>query len=298
MSRARLLEQLSLTDAYAPEADMPAQAWSPDIAFEAVERRMTMVDTKPAIPSAPDRRRSPRSRVTVAVVAFSAALVVGVVLFAARGAQDVTPPATTGVVPPTAAPTQSTVLQQTSTTATSSTSVAPTTETPALDAAAASFLEEMAEELSSGDVEAAGARVLSAESFDGPYPGEQDDAPIVANLFELWSLLESEVVVDECSTATNGVTRCLLSRSSPHEPFYPEPERSVWQIRLDGGSPALMTYALDQTAGSWVVKQQWLSWLEDIDVELMLAIDFAFDVKRAAELQKQYVEQWRAEQGG
>ncbi len=287
MSSAHLIQQLSLTDAYAPEADMPAQAWSPDAAFEAVERSMTMVDTKPAIPSAPDRRRSPRSRVAVAIVAFSVALAVGAALMATRSTDTETPPATPSIAPTTAVSAPSTVPEPTSTAA-----------APALDTAAVSFLEQMAEELSSGDVDAAAARILAAESFDGPYPGEQDDAPIVANLFQLWSLLESAVVVDECSTASNGVTRCLLSRSSPHEPFHPEPERSVWQIRLDGDSAGFMTYALDQTAASWMVKQQWLTWLEDIDVELMLAIDFAFDVARAAELQKQYVEQWRTEQSG
>ena len=64
------------------------------------------------------------------------------------------------------------------------------------------------------------------------------------------------------------------------------------------GPAGISMWLCNQTAASWRIKQQWLTWLEDIDVELMLAIDFAFDVERAAELQKEYLEQWRAEQGG
>jgi hypothetical protein len=111
MNDSQILEQLSLTDAYAPEMDMPESAWSHDVAFAEVERRIggrTQTTTAPVQP-APTRQRG----WLIAAAAFAVVIVViGAAILFARPADNMPPvttpsttqaptPTTTEALPPT-----------------------------------------------------------------------------------------------------------------------------------------------------------------------------------------------------
>jgi len=95
--------------------------------------------------------------------------------------------------------------------------------------------------------------------------------------------------------------RCGTACISPHDPYFPEPEKTVWQLRLDGETVALMNYSLDRTAPYWAIEVQFERWLEanypDEATEYDAALTFANDPKSDAELIKRLVELWRADGG-
>lgn len=96
MNDAKMLEQFALTDAYAPETDMPASAWSRDTAFSEIERRIGM-QTQTAKTSSPPPPMRQRGWLIAAAAFAVVILVVGAVILLAQPADEL-PPATT---PPT-----------------------------------------------------------------------------------------------------------------------------------------------------------------------------------------------------
>jgi hypothetical protein len=103
MNESQMLERLASTDAYAPETDMPPAAWSHDVAFSEVERRIGLQPGvgKPSGESVPTWRRG----WIVAMAAFAVAIIViGVAMLFSRPANELPPattPPTTEVLPPT-----------------------------------------------------------------------------------------------------------------------------------------------------------------------------------------------------
>ena len=103
MNDSQILEQLSLTDAYAPDMDMPESAWSHDVAFAEVERR---IGVRARTTTAPVQPTTTRQRGwLIAAVAFAVVIVVvGAAMLFARPADNmppVTTPSTTQPPPPT-----------------------------------------------------------------------------------------------------------------------------------------------------------------------------------------------------
>lgn len=298
MNDAQLLEQLSLTDAYAPDTDMPSAAWTRDAAFSEIERRMAERTEQRATSMPPQRLR--RTGLLVAAAAFVAVMIVGLALILSLGDGPDDGPATT--VPPTTTTEATTTTTAAPTTTT--TEAPPTTTTvapPEVDAAAVAYFEAMVDEINSGNGEAATQRALAIENFDGePWfqdsPGLNDERPLLASHMLLWIELESQMVVEDCSTSSSGVTRCVLSRTSEHEPYYPDAKRTIWQIRLEGDAAAFMTFANDLTDPSWTVFNQFGEWLFEIDPQAASALAAVADPVETARVQKLYVAQWRAEQ--
>ena len=103
MNESQILEQLSLTDAYAPVMDMPESAWSHDVAFAEVERRIGVGTQTTRAPAQPTRTR--QRGWFIAAAAFAVVIVViGAAVLLARPADNVPPattPSTTQAPPPT-----------------------------------------------------------------------------------------------------------------------------------------------------------------------------------------------------
>ena len=85
----------------------------------------------------------------------------------------------------------------------------------------------------------------------------------------------------------------MISQRSQHEAFYPEWERGILELRIDGGAVVYMRFAWDQTAPYWLIEQEYLDWLFDNHRDVSTAITFLIDPAAAADLQKEYVEIWR-----
>ena len=277
MNDAQLLEQLSLTDAYAPDTAMPSAALQHGAAFAEVEQLINA--WVPDGPAANLPLRPIRTRMLMAPVALLVVLVAGIALFASIRFSQGTELATT---PPTP-----------------STTLSPTTPstTPEVDPAALTFIESIVDDINSGDGSKAAQLVLAAEEFDGPFfeePDENDERPRMAGTVRYWAALDSELTIDECTTVSSGVTRCELSRISEHEAFYPEPERSVWRVRLEGDTVAFLSYA---PGLSLVDPREYREWLQQVSPETATAIATVADPVAAAEAQKRYVALWRSENG-
>lgn len=287
MNETELLAQLSRTDAFAPETEMPSAAWTRETTLAEVRSRIAPGSRDWPATASPTLRG--RSGLLVAAAAFVAVLVVGIALLVsfARGASD-GPAATVPAPPPTTAP-----KIQSSTTA-------PPPPSTTLDAAAVHFLDQMVEEFESGDIEAVAERIRSAEVFrDAAYSGALGDDPAdnrsrLINNFALWRALESRVAIEDCRTTSAGITQCVLTRISPSEPFYPQPERTLFDIRLEDGAVTYLSTAPDVTTPAYRVKSAFMDWLP---ADVFTALQFAAEPARAASLQVEYVELWRAEQG-
>ena len=97
MNDAQLLDQLSMTDALAPDTDMPEQAWPASTARSEIERRIGMHTQTPkrTVPAADPNRRRPWA---VALGAFALVVIVGALGFglATWGSEE---PTTTTSIP-------------------------------------------------------------------------------------------------------------------------------------------------------------------------------------------------------
>lgn len=289
MNDVQLIEQLSVTDAYAPNTDMPAAAWTHEEAFAEIE----LLIGEHA--SAGVRHRT---GMLVAAASFAIVLIAGIVLFATLVARPEAEPATT------LAPTTTTIEAPTITTG-PTTPAQPTTTTsapPAADADAVGYMEALVAEVNAGDGEAAAERVMSAVSFIGPWfwgdEGHNDERPILASHLRLWAALDSSLALEECATLSNGITRCVVSRTSEHDPFHPNTLRAIWQLRVDGETLTFMSYDADLSDPSWAVQDEFERWLNTVDRDAFNALIAVEDAAATAEIQKQYVAQWRAEQNG
>ena len=107
-----LLEHLAVTDEFAPDTPLPAEAWTRDAALAEIERRVGMQTEERIRPRLPERTRS--RGWLVAAAAFVAVLIVGTVMLfwpgPDRGPVVVDTPTTTvppTTTPPTTAPPQS-----------------------------------------------------------------------------------------------------------------------------------------------------------------------------------------------
>ena len=160
MNDTQILEQLAATDAYAPAMEMPSDAWTDDVTFAEIERRISMQTQQtnpPVIPPSGWRHRG----WLIAAAAFAAVIIIGAVIgLIATGRDEVEP-----VAPPTtqAAPT--------------TTAAPPTTEAPAPLEIAAAFVEA----LNNYDGAAMEALLSPGATIDGGLAAIPSDFPRVAD---------------------------------------------------------------------------------------------------------------------
>ena len=248
--------------------------------------------TKPVEPEKNQRRGW-----MVAAAAFAAVIVlVGAAMLLTNTTEEL-PPATTPPTTQAVAPTTVPVVEEealTPTTVIVEESAPTTIAAPVLDEESVAFVEAMVAELNAGDYEAAGARILAAGEFrvSGML---NDPRTYVAGSYHYWTEMNSTVEVAECSTSsTSGITRCILSRTSELEPFYPEPETTVFQLRVEDGAIAFGSQDPEQTAPWWPIYTDFKMWVRENHPGSEGSLDNFTDAPAAAALTKEYVAEWRA----
>jgi len=224
----------------------------------------------------------------VAAAAFAAViLVVGVALLLTRPAD--TPPATSPTTTQGAAPTTVAAIEDVPTTTTLALEV--------LDEESVVFVEAMVAELNAGDFEASGAGFLAAKEFrvDSVDGGTQtDQRGWAAGMVEYWTEMDSKLEVTECTTSsTNGITTCILSRTSEFEPFYPEPETTVFQLRVEDGVMAFASWKPGKTDPWWPIYQEFRDWVITNNGDLARLNSFT-DAAATAALAREYAAEYKA----
>ena len=222
-----------------------------------------------------------RSGLLVAAVAFAAVVTViaGIAIVFNSTTDDVAPATTPSTTISDGAPTTTPVAPQ------------------GLDAEAVGVVEAMVADLNAGDVDAVATRILAADSFETLSLGElADDRTGAIGRYAYWVAVDSSVEVAECSTFSNGTTRCEIARTSPLDYSSPDPELSSIQVRLaEDGTLAFLRQ--EPTVGAWSARYDGFSrWIGENhqDVFAQLFSDFS-DPERSATLMGEYFSLWEGE---
>jgi ketosteroid isomerase-like protein len=225
MNDAQLLERLAMTDPYPADTEMPAAAWSPEVAFAEVEERIGA--------GLPDSRRPspvlPRRGWLVAVAAFIVVLVAGGVLFATLGGreetQPVAPVTTTTPPPTTAAPSPP-----------APTTPSPATTGEALEPELQSLLADFERAYNRGDVDAVTALVAPDASLTPAASVDSGDAPVTVSVVEHLAAavpFEETIRVGECSQLDAEITCQVTVADRFADALELEPWVQTWSIDID-----------------------------------------------------------------
>lgn len=296
MNDSQILERLSSTDAYAPETDMPLSAWSRDIAFSEIERRIGVDGhTAVAIPLA-FQRTGQRGWIVAAAAFAVVMIVIGAAMLFAQPADDL-PPATTP-------PTTQTVTPTTQATPPTTQPAAPTTvaaaaETPVVDPGTLAWLDAYITELNAGDIDAVATR------FEESAVPNFDSSREVA-IASHGIAMESTWEYGDCKPLTGGLAWCLIRRTSEYAPEFPASKEFALRVRVEAGE--LQFYDPDFRAREHHLPAEnefaaWM-WENHVDVWILMYAKVAdapgnyfplySKLSDAAALKKQYVPLWRS----
>ncbi|MCG8592455.1 MAG: hypothetical protein MJE66_24455, partial [Proteobacteria bacterium] len=232
MNDLQLLERLAETDPCPGDAEMPASAWSPDVAFSEVEERVAVELPATRWP----RLAAPRPGWLVAAMAFIVVLVVGGVLLAvlrdASGPDPVAPASSAPSPSTTAAPPTSAVREE----------LLPEAQT---------LLANFEAAYNSADVETLAALIGPETSLTlTPSPGS-DDSPITVPLVDhaaAAGLFDETISFGECAQLDAEIQCGVMVIDRFAETLELEPWIQSWTIEIDtgrvtrietsGGSPA------------------------------------------------------------
>lgn len=256
-----------------PEASAEFGPDDLDVLLLLIQRRSGDMDVKDMAEPATPETKPKRGWLIAAAAAVAVVLVVGIAMLLDTGTDDGAP-ATSPTTTLDAAPTSTTS----------------TGGLPELDPAAAAFAQAMVDEVNAGDHGAAAARIYAAATYEG----EGDDASIDARArsagrFAVWVALDSTVELVECSSLTNGTTRCEIARSSPHDYSSADPAMLLLQFRLDeSGAAAYMR--LVPAGGAWSIRYDAFErWVNENHPEHWAPMFFDFtDPETSARLIREY----------
>lgn len=250
-------------------------------------------------------QRGPARGSMVAAAAFAALIIVvgAVWLFAGTTTEEppVTTPSTTEAAPPTTEP----VPEEEPVSTTAPPEVTTTLEPPP-DADAVALMTAFVEDVNSGAAESATAHIASPETFFSDDTSLNAISGVIV-WTEYLTLMDVTLSIEECRASTGGNTRCELSYTSEVEPFWPESEPIAFTIRVAGDG--LEFLSISRGLSSAALKElEFISWLNENHPEIARQVYWQADQTNArqkftnaileAELKRQYVELWRAEQGG
>jgi hypothetical protein len=270
MNDPQILEQLSLTDAYAPEMDMPESAWSHDVAFAEVERRIggrTRTTTAPMQPT-PTRQRG----WLIAAVAFAVVIfVIGAAMLLARPADNMPPvttpsttqpppPTTTEALPPTTVATDEAVEEVTVTT------IAPIVEAEAvMTDEVVALLDSYQTAFNAGDE--ATFNSFFAEDFWRADPTSLDWWQPVEYMLHMMTnshIQGTTLSIENCTPTAEGARCEFVYDGAVEQGIYYGPIRDTVTVFIDGGEVTHMliteweTGDLQERSG-----QKVLDWVEE-----------------------------------
>ena len=308
MNDSQILEQLSLTDAYAPDVDMPESAWSHDVAFAEVERRIgvrTQTTRAPAQPATTRQRGW-----FIAAVAFAAVIIViGATMLFARPADNVPPvttpsttqppPPTTEALPPTTVATDEAVEEVTVTT------IAPIVEAdPVMTEEVVALLDGYETAFNSGDE--ATFRSFFAADFWRADPSSVEWRQSVEYMLHMMTnsrIQGTTLSIENCTPTAEGARCEFVYDGAVEQGLYYGPIRDTVITFIDGGEVTHMliteweTGDLQERSG-----QKVLDWVEEnfpddrpkmSIVAIGVANDqFGLDPIEVVELWAKYVPLW------
>ncbi len=224
MNDALLLGQLATTDPYPADTDLPASAWSHEVAFAEVEERIAT--GLPAVWR--PRPRPARPAWVIAGAAFIVVLIVGGVLLATLGGRPQTgpvAPVTTALPPPTTATPQPTTSAP-----------PPSTTSAALPPQAESLLADFERAYNRSDVDALVALIAADASLTLAPLVDSDDAPLAVSLADqaaTATLFEEALDLGQCGQLDSAI-RCEVTVTDRFaETLELEPWVQTWDIELD-----------------------------------------------------------------
>ncbi len=202
MNDIQILERLAATDAYAPETDMPLSAWSREVAFSEVERKIGVPVRQTGTP-----RPLPRLRHRgwlIAAAAFAAViLVIGAVTLLIPTADELPPattPPTTEVLSPTTVAVEEAVEEVTATTA------APLAEVePVMDESVVALLDRYEETFNTGDEET--FRSFFADGYWRADPGSTEwrqSVDYMVNMMTNSRIQGTTLSIEKCTRTDDG----------------------------------------------------------------------------------------------
>jgi len=267
MNDSQILEQLSLTDAYAPDMDMPESAWSHDVAFAEVERRIggqTQTTSAPVHPT-PTRLRG----WLIAAAAFAVVIVViGATMLFARPS-DNTPPVTTPSTTQAPPPTTTEALPPTTVAAAEEaivTTIAPIVEAePVMTDEVVALLDNYQTAFNTGD-EAAFTSFFAADFWraDPSSVEWRQSAEYMLHMMTNSRIQGTTLSIENCTPTAEGARCEFVYDGAVEQGLYYGPIRDTVITFIDGGEVTHMliteweTGDLQERSG-----QKVLDWVEE-----------------------------------
>ncbi|MGI9529345.1 MAG: hypothetical protein ACR2NG_06495 [Acidimicrobiia bacterium] len=267
------------------------------------QQRSGDMDTKQTLVPVKQPERQTRNGWLVAAATFAVVLVViGSVWLLSRDSETDVPPATTPPTTQAAPPTTEAQALPTTTAAPVEQPVSEVVTTTVVepDAQALAFVEALVTDINAGEYVSAGERIGVVPEIrkNGYVPGVENVnwTGFFQDMFEYWTLVDSQLSIDECQTsATSGITRCTLTRTST-ESFPRMDEELTVLTRLEDGQPVYYEQGPDVLGQYWTDALAFDSWLFETtkaDLPAVYAAWFAYgSPKDRAAVEREYGPVW------